>query len=223
MFKVYHFDINGTILGTDSTDNASIEDMTCESIARSINLVGEIVHGDQQTYYSFVKNNYKDYKRQVYNLLDTFPQLADKHEKLLEVFKVGLFPSFLKLVDTEFKDNNSLLVLRTFGKDRGFVVTLLESKGLKFVSYESDELCPNIYNKCHEEGIHIMVTDDYKKWNNGGRSVEFGKEVRSYDGFEQYAFDDNLCMFCGDGVKFYHVNTLEAALDENYYINLLRH
>jgi hypothetical protein len=36
-----------------------------------------------------------------------------------------------------------------------------------------------------------------------------------------YKINDNLCMNCEKGVKFYHVNTLLAALDEDYYINML--
>lgn len=215
MLKVFHFDINGTILGTDSTDDANIEQMACEALARSI-----ITEGNQ-TYYNKIKSERKDYKKKVYNLINDFPEFKADHDKLVTAFQNGLFKSFLKIVNNEFVDNNSLLVLRTFGKDRDFVADILSQYGLKFVTCNSDELNDVVYNKCHEQGLHIMVTDDYKKWNDNGRKIEFGKYVQYFPNMIQYAFDDNLCMNFEEGVKFFHVNTLHAVLDENYYLNMI--
>ena len=125
MLKVYHFDINGTILGTDSTDNASIEETASEAFARSINIDGEIRKPGETTYYSLIKSTFINYKIKVYNFVNYFPQQKDKYNELVEAFKQGLFKSFLKIVDREFSTNESLLVLRTFGKDREFVASLL--------------------------------------------------------------------------------------------------
>lgn len=221
MVKVYHFDINGTILGTDSTDNASIEDTASEAFSRSINVKGEIYKEGEQTYYNSIKSTFINYKSKVYNFVEDFPEHRDKYNDLVEAFKQGLFKSFLKLVDREFSNNQSMLVLRTFGKDREFVTSMLEKYGMKFVVHESDELNDKLYKDCHARGVHIMVTDSYDRWNENGRKLEFGKKIRYFEGFEQYAFDDNLCMYCDEGVKFYHVNTVRAALEDDYYINIL--
>lgn len=221
MLKVYHFDINGTILGTDSTDNASIEDTASEAFSRSININGDIYQKGEQTYYSHVKKTTKDYKSKIYGFVDDFPHHSDKHNELVTAFKRGLFKSFLKLVEREFCNNQSLLVLRTFGKDREFVASMLENHGLKFVVHEAEELNAELYRDCHTRGIHIMVTDSYRRWNDNGRNVEFGKPVKYFHGLKQYAFDDNPCMYCEEGVKFYHVNSLRAALEDDYYTNLL--
>lgn len=221
MFKIYHFDINGTILGTDSTDNASIEDTASEAFSRSINIDGEIYKEGKQTYYSHIKNSNNDYKRKIYSFVNDFPSHREKHNKLVEAFKEGLFKSFLTLVKKEFSNNESLLILRTFGKDRELVVSMLEHYGMKFVARKSEELNAELYKDCHTRGVHIMVTDDYHRWNTNGRKAEFGKDIKYFEGLIQYAFDDNLCMNCDKGVKFYHVNTLQAALEDDYYVNLL--
>lgn len=220
MLKVYHFDINGTIIGTDSTDNVSIEEMASEALSRSISLDGEI-SGEELTYYLHIKQTTKDYKSKIYNCVDEFPQHKDRYNQLVKVFKQGLFESFLKLVDREFKNNKSLLVLRTFGKDRDFVASMLKDRNMTFVSYKSGELNDKLYRDCHEKGVHIMVQDDYKRWNDNGRAVEFGKEIKHFEGIIQYGFDDNPCMNCESGVGFYRVNTLRAALEEDYYIKML--
>ena len=221
MFKVYHFDINGTILGTDSTDNVPVESIASEAFARSINLVGEVYEAGEQTYYSHIKHTNKEYKKVIYNFINDFPQHQDKYTKLVNVFQNGLFPSFLKLVNLEFKNNQSLLVLRTFGKDREWVARLLETRQLQFVVHISDELNLQLYKECLNKGVHIMVQDDYHRWNSNGKKVEFGKDIKYIDGITQYGFDDNVCMNCDVGVKFHHVNTLQAALDEHYYVNLV--
>lgn len=221
MSRVYHFDINGTIIGTDSTDNASVQEAASESFSRSINLAGEICKESEISYYTHVKDSDKDYKTKIYGFIDQFPQHKAQYDTLVEAFKSGLFKSFLKLVDTEFKSNKSLLVLRTFGKDTESIVSLLKSYNMTFVSYKSEQLNDELYNSCHKQGVHIRVQDDYHKWNSNGRTAAFGKQIKSFQGIVQYAFDDNFCMNCGDDVKFHHVNTLLAALDENYYSNVV--
>lgn len=221
MLKVYHFDINGTIIEVNSTDSASVEDMASEAFSRSINPEGEIHKKGEITYYTFIKAIHPNYKTKIYKFLDVFPQHREKYNKLVVALKAGLFESFLKFVDKEFKDNKSLLMLRTFGKDREFVTSMLESYGMKFLSCKSEELNDKLYKDCHEKGVHIMVQDDYHRWNNNERKVESGKEVKYFEGIVQYAFDDNLCMNCEHGVKFYQVNTLRAALEEDYYTSMI--
>jgi len=223
MLKVYHFDINGTILGTDSTDNASIEDTASEAFSRSVNCEGELYKEGEETYYSRIKSTFTNYKCKIYNFVNDFPKHQNTHQELVYTFKQGLFKSFLKLVEREFSNYQSLLVLRTFGKDRGFVATILEKYGMKFESYESEELNDSIYKDCYKRKVHIMVTDSYERWNENKRQVEFGKRIKHFDGITQYGFDDNVCMHCDDGVKFYHVNAVRAALEENYYLNLLEY
>jgi hypothetical protein len=187
MLEIYHFDINGTIMGADSTDDASIEDMASEAFSRSINTEGEIYKPGEVTYYSHIKSKYNDYKRKIYEFPNEFPQHKITYDRLVTVFKSGLFESFLKLVNRQFKNNKSLLLLRTFGKDRDFVATMLKQYGMDFVSYKSEELNDILYRECHDKGVHIMVQDDYHKWNNNGRKVEFGKEIKYIEGFTQYA------------------------------------
>ena len=221
MLKVYHFDINGTILGTDSTDNASIEETACEAFSRSITKNGEICQSGEKTYYSHIKESCIDYKRKIYNFPNDFPEHRGKYNELVLALRRGLFKSFLKIVEREFSNNKSLLVLRTFGKDREFVASMLHAYNMNFVVHTSEELNDSLYRDCHSRNLHIMVTDDYNRWNDNGRKVEFGKHIKYFEGMEHFAFDDNLCMYCDEGVKFYHVNTLRAALEDDYYINLL--
>ena len=221
MLKVYHFDINGTILGTDSTDNASIEETACEAFSRSVSENGEVYRPGEKTYYSYIKESVVDYKHKIYNFPNDFPDHRAKYNELVSALRQGLFKSFLKLVEREFSNNKSLLVLRTFGKDRAFVASMLNAYNMDFVAHTSEELNDSLYRDCHSRRVHIMVTDDYGRWNDNGRKVEFGKHIKYFEGMEHFAFDDNLCMYCDKGVRFYHVNTLRAALEDDYYINLL--
>lgn len=220
MLKVYHFDINGTIIGIDSTDNASIDEMASEAFARSINVDGEIYSEGEMTYYSHIKDTHQNYKQKVYNFINDFPTHKNIYEELVNKFKQGLFESFLKLVEKEFATNESLLILRTFGKDRNIVADMLNNYGVKFIFSNVEQLNDKLYQECHDKHIHIMVQDNYQLWNKNKKSIEFGKPVKHFEGITQYAFDDNLCMNCDKEVQFNHVNTVQAALDHNYYLRL---
>ena len=104
LWKVFHIDINRTIIGTDSMDNAHLHQAVAEIIIR--NMRDKKGH----SYYDKIKKqNPKDYKTMCYSVIHdfkdyypsdfidglpeditTFEQLS---KNLEEVFSRGLFPS----------------------------------------------------------------------------------------------------------------------------------
>ncbi|SNW63057.1 Hypothetical protein ORPV_1153 [Orpheovirus IHUMI-LCC2] len=228
---VLHVDINGTIVGFDSTDpNASIREAAAESFARSINLDGSFNRPGQESYYEFAKkSNPKGYKEEVYKFLEKYPEHKDTYERVVKVFEGGLFPSFHKLVREYVCENGArkkaVLVLRTFGKDGRWVTEeLYDRHGMLMEEDTPEELTYQTIS-----GImlllqtqNILTVDDYKRWDSNGRLPKYGKVIKGHPNLIQYGFDDNDCMYgIGEGVYINKVNTVEAALDEDYFVKLL--
>lgn len=72
----------------------------------------------------------------------------------------------------------------------------------------------------NNQGKHFLVQDDYVYWNSKGRTR--GKYIVPLPGIQQMGFDDNDCMFTKDfetNVTIHKVNTMNAALDSNYFVN----
>jgi len=93
---------------------------------------------------------------------------------------------------------------------------------LKFIKCYPSELTLEKYHECYDNKTHILVQDDYKLWNNNKRSKEFGEIIKGYSGVIQYGFDDNDCMYPnGENIKVFKINTVRAALEEDYFINIL--
>jgi len=239
--KIFHFDINGTIIGTDSTDNAHLHQAVAEIIARSIK------DKEEYSYYDKIKKQHpKDYKTICYNVVSdfdkydphdfidnlpnniiTFTQLATKLEK---IFSDGIFPSFKKFLNS---NPNHAIVFRTFGFDGPEVIKQLpnlsfthlytkwdENKCL-FLELNNDEIdiTKKIFSLSPTQGL--CIRDDHRKWNKHNRAAEYGKLIVSDSRLKQYGVDDNPCMYSNDtDVKIFRINTVLAALDEDYYINL---
>ncbi|CAH6420213.1 Hypothetical protein HVR_LOCUS1128 [uncultured virus] len=227
--EVYHVDINGTIIGCDSTDpNASIEDAAADALSRSVDVNGMILtDNNTQSYYEWLKENYpKTYKKEAYNVITTFPQHKESLEKLIHNFNQGLFRSFVNLLETKIHKRNALLVFRTFGHDGDKVLADINANRddpINFIKCDVSDLTFEKYQECILSETHILVQDNYKFWNTNGRSVKFGKVIQSYPGIVQYGFDDNDCMYpLGEDVTFIKINTLRAALEEDYFLNLLQ-
>jgi hypothetical protein len=186
----FHFDINGTIIGTDSTDKATLDEAVCECICRNTCYTG------YESYYAYLKETFPaSYKDKCYQLEGQ----DELRSQLKSVFQKGLFDSFLAVLklypDDEF-------VLRTFGHDGPMVLNCLSSED-------------------RQKSI-TLVQDDYVRWNNNQRSPKCGKIIVGEDSVEQYGFDDNNCMHAiGDNVKIFRVNTVSAALNSNYYLDLI--
>lgn len=227
MSTIFHFDINGTIIGFDTTDgDISVEQGVSESISRSIDINGQLLDDNTtvKSYYEYVKEcNSKGYKSIVYNICNKFPQVKRIHDELVQKFENGLFMSFRHCVE-HILSTNSLLVLRTFGHDGVWVTQMLTKLyNMNFIECEPEELCKQIYTDCINGKKHILVQDDYDKWNNNERQKEYGKYIQGYDEFIQYGFDDNPCMYThGPNVTIHRINTINAAMYPDYFLQLMQ-
>lgn len=79
MLEVYHFDINGTVIGTDSTDHVTVEDIASEAFSRSINVEGNRYKDDEMRYYDHIKSTTKNYKQKSI----TFPMISFNIKKII--------------------------------------------------------------------------------------------------------------------------------------------
>lgn len=102
-----HFDINGTIIASDSTDVGGKEYGALEYLTRS--LVNPL--NPSESYYDLIKRTFpKEYKDKVKTFLQVFPQHIPIFEKLLKTMETSfLFPSFVKIVENL---ENDTIVLR---------------------------------------------------------------------------------------------------------------
>lgn len=228
---IYHMDINGTIIGTDSTDErATLTNAVMESISRSIDIHGNILTSDklnakEKSYYHWLKQNNKyGYKLDAYNVLNVFPQYQQYQSELEKIFSNGLFPSFVKLLKNRILvTDNNVLVFRTFGKDRHYIMDLINSiTPMTFITCTADDLSLKLYQQCIENNTHIFIQDSFTHWNRNGKSITHGKLITEYPGTIQFGFDDNDCMYgVGNNITIFKVNTLEASLNQDYYLSLI--
>jgi hypothetical protein len=226
--RILHFDINGTIIGIDSTDNHSVESAVCESLCRSIRF-------NTGTYYNHLKSNYYDYKERVNNVLSCYPEYVETVKKLCVVYQGYFFPSFIKVIQN--LKSTDKLILRTFGKDGSDVISKLSKLyDMKFETFhcQYSNGKPQFYYEGKGSSItlkqihqnvkdHVLIVDDYKNWDRNNRKAESGKFIEHIDDVEQISFDDNDCMFTNNtnNVKIYKIVTVDAALNDQYYLNLI--
>nr|QYA18791.1 hypothetical protein KOM_12_523 [Clandestinovirus] len=228
---LYHFDINGTIIGTDSTNiGETIHDAALEGLARSMTwlLNGDSALPHHETYYEHIKKyDTEGYKNRIANLLGNHPHLKPKYDLLCDAYKKGLFESFLHFLETTIVGKpDQVVIFRTFGHDGNQVLQLLKCDNrfehLNTIILEDLTNIPSILNaKQHQL---ILYQDDYETWNNANRNPLFGKVIKSIDGWNQCGFDDNRCMVAEgniETVRIFKVNTFEAAIDKFYFINLM--
>jgi predicted transcriptional regulator len=243
---IFHFDINGTIIGVDATDNHSIEEAVLESVCRSIPYNGD-------TYYNHLKKSFTDYKKHVKNVLSVYPEHFETCKKLCIVYHKYFFPSFLKVIEN-LKEHDKIF-LRTFGQDGQDVIDKLRKLyNLEFCVYhckynygeakfyyESNGISTDpriIYSVSNTCNKHVLIIDDYQYWNNNNREAKYGKFIPYITDMphtktadtdlnvsiqKQIAFDDNDCMWTdnSDKVKIHKIVTIDAALDEYYYLNFI--
>lgn len=145
------------------------------------------------------------------------------------------------------EDPDVLFVFRTFGVDREETMAKLQEifPGEfdcyyfgKFVYHEGDIVEVHFDNGTILEGwneindffatsdYHVVLQESYKWWNDHGKEVHYGKGMISDERLDQSFRDDNECVYSlnyhGTGGfvinrTFYRVNTVEAALDPNYF------
>lgn len=233
MLRVAHFDINGCIIAFDSTDCASQEDVVYETIARSI--MGTVVSGSftrdetgSTTYYDFLKKKYPDhYKTYARCILSVFPDYGEIATQLKNIS--GIFPSFFQFR----KENPDVKIMfRTFGHDADFVIDQLNEPCVKVSAHWCDDSCyylldDEIVDLCElvkTTDKHIVVQEDYHHWNDHKKEAKFGKIIKPHPDLIQYGFDDNPCMHVmpeSGEVYVFRVNTVQAGLDENYFVKLV--
>jgi len=210
----FHFDINGTILGIDSFDKKPLRDSLLELFCRSIDVKGNYVEDFCETYYSHNRNIGLD-KNFTKNVLDVFPHLIEDFERLLNNFPMGLFESFIEVINKYIKTNKGILILRTFGSDGGLVRKILKDDH----DIELIDCNPSQIKDYRDK--HLFVQEDYKRWNQNKKKVEFGKIIEKSDRIV-YGFDDNNCMHTDDlEVNIFRVNAIRAMSDKDYFLNKL--
>jgi hypothetical protein len=64
----------------------------------------------------------------------------------------------------------------------------------------------------------VLIHDDYYFWNRHDKQSHYGKSIFDTSNYKIF-FDDNNCVTCEK--LFYKVNTLQAMIDENYFINII--
>lgn len=76
--------------------------------------------------------------------------------------------------------------------------------------------------------MNYLIEEDYEYWNSNNRNKNNGKMLIHSDNHIQYFFDDNDCVYYINKHKdnlqltnFFHINSLDARLDEDYYINII--
>ena len=139
MKKVFHFDINGTIIPNDTTESGTDEENANMIIAK--NVYGTVsvsnkwylrtsnIYNSQAaiTYYDYLRQYYKDYKLRAFTF--THPgnpgETLNKFvEPLMNAMTAFLFPSFLKVLE---KYHDTTIVFRTFGLDADEVIHYLRT------------------------------------------------------------------------------------------------
>jgi hypothetical protein len=134
---------------------------------------------------------------------------------------------------------DALIVFRTFGNDADDVISELRVldpirfatviKGtMKYEAgvpclYLTDQVLKGLdaindfYGTCGP----LVIKEDYNYWNQNGRDGLHGKCVKGTASLQQIFFDDNPCVNVIGDASFIRVNTLEALLDEEFYVKLI--
>lgn len=240
MESIYHLNINGTMVGFDSTDTHSIEDAVIEYMGRNINIdIITLADSDISIYEQIKKlhqTNYKEKNAEFMTKLMKDDKYIMMKNSLIGVFSNGIFPSVITLLASQ----NNKIVLRTFGLDGPVIVEQLQSffPLMRFISLESiwandvnyfrngDEIYPmselNNLIESVDTNTHFLMKDNYDYWNKKGREASCGKCIYSAE-CPVFGFDDNNCMFSiGNGpVAIFKVNTIQCALDSIYLYDLV--
>lgn len=234
---LYSFDINDTITAFDSTDTSDLDARVNEIISRSTEYKG------YYSYYEYIKNKYpKDYKSICSKCTEEYQDLEhlrDKYWKIREQIQCVLFPSFLKFLDRVDK-----VILRTFGSDGNLVIQEIQKYSSKFNNFIVGKMghngneeyleiegkiikdIENITEYLYNTENSVLIQEDYRYWNSHKRRKEAGKLLYPSN-FDQLFFDDNECVdiIKNDDsksiTKYIRVNTAQAILDDDYYINFL--
>lgn len=230
---VYHFDINGTIIGTDSTNvGETIEHAAAEALARSVTWMpdGRLTQPHELSFYEQIKKTDPDYKQRIARLIDSHLHLKEKYDDLRVAFQGGLFESFLRLLEQRVvNQTKQVVVLRTFGYDGDQVIRMLKAddrfSNIRTFIWTEKLLDAERLSAMLELDRYqlVLFQDDYEKWNDANRDPLFGKVIDHMEGWQQFGFDDNPCMTMGkhaDNIKLFRINTYSAATNPNYYIDL---
>lgn len=199
---------------------------------------------DSITYYDFLKKSgIKNYKKISY----TFTEEGQPGYRfqwmvaiIIESIQKFIFNSFIKVAE---KYPDAIIVLRTFGGDiqdvLNSVVLVENDKFKKALTGEIIRNNDNIILKCDHEttyhglgeinqlyfdtDVHLAIQEDYHFWNGHQRDKNYGKIIKSDEKLIQIFFDDNDCVsIIGDeNCHFFKINTLDALMNEDYFINLI--
>jgi hypothetical protein len=198
---------------------------------------------DSVTYYEYIKSTDKNYKQIAIRFTeDNNPGFRLKYmiDDIVDGSKDFFFKSFLKVIETYPK---AQIILRTFGRDRNLTIETLQSK---FPSFNNIQKCVMNYDNDIPELImentqiltgldmindfiaslnsHLFIQESFKYWNSKGKSKKYGKQMTSHQDMIQLFFDDNDCVNVVDDIdaKSFKINTLNAYVNEDYYLNLIK-
>ena len=218
--KVFHWDINGTITATDTTEPCTVEENANMIISRSVfgfvaedgawklnvaDVYNRCGAPDVVTFYAFATATDKaSYKQRAF----TFTAVGNPGEKFSAlvpavVHAAYLFPSFLKAIET-FPE--AVHVVRTFGQDTHDVFSRLQkqypttwAKVSKGAPLSKDEIqvdgakmsFAQFSEFLLETDKHVLIQENYDYWHANGRSQEYGKQLAAHPELDQIFFDDN--------------------------------
>ena len=252
MNLVLHFDINGTIIPSDSTEVGTIEENANMVISKSV--YGKIHDSwilnddyrdqtDSISYYDYLKLvKEKLYKKKSF----TFTEKNNPGESLqlmvkpvIEAMDSFFFKSFLKVLEAY---PNAKIIFRTFGLDGDEVVQRLKIidperfNDVAIGKFSYDDGIPVLVgsdkkyrgmeeiNQLIKSSTNLLFIENYEHWNSHDRAVEYGKQLLGDADMLQIFFDDNTCVNILDHLNAYYqqVNTLDALFNEFYLVDHIR-
>ena len=204
---------------------------------------------DSLTYYDYLKSiDMSNYKLRSFTFTNTDEpgnKLAYMIPVLIDSMHTFLFQSFLNVLH---KYDDALIVFRTFGLDADEVIDYLRTndkttKHFKTVvkgefKYSNDHNSILLSLDNNDEPIigmhkfnelirtsepHLALKESYNFWNSNKRNKECGKQLLGDDKMLQIFFDDNDCINVLDDKNshFVKINTLQALLNDNYYVDFI--
>lgn len=195
------------------------------------------------TYYDYLKTNGdRSYKLKSFIFTEKGQpgeRIRYLYDKILPMSENFLFPSFRKVLK-QFP--SALIVLRSFGKDIPDVLKDLASEPgfvntkIGRIRYLNDFFSlsfpdGSIYTDPKDLNTlyitsknHMAIHDDYTHWNDHKRDRKYGKIILSDERLLQIFFDDNDCVnITGEkNCHYVQINTIDALVNEDYYINKIR-
>lgn len=250
MKLVLHFDINGTIIGFDSTETGTPNQNANLILAK--NIYGQVVENkwilnqdiyneiDSITYYNYLKTlKIPNAKQKAYEFTnDNEPGVLLRNLlEIIETKEENIFDSFNKVLELY---PEAIIVLRSFGRDIESTVNKIKKTNPiygKIIHEEEtkvilDKNIPYTFNEFNDllkvtSNQIFAIQEDYNHWNNNNRDKKHGKLMMAHEDMLQIFFDDNEWVNIINNKiinksHYIKVNTIRALIEPNYFADLIQ-